>query len=410
MLRSVKRKILQIEKAGGIEIIFTTDEKMIINCSYLRAKNNKIIKIAELANMTSIEELASKIDISLPVSLIINGKGILTKKVGTINNRNIIQSVLPNANPNDFYFETKQQNDSTVVTIIRKEQADKILLLFKKNGFKIIGTSFGFSVVRNILPLLKTKFPVILSTTSMAIGLNENGITELHHLENAEINAYDPAEYTMGDQYVKSVNILSFGAAIGALTIDIDVISDVAIPMLNEERNEYRYFRLFRAAGVALLIFTMSVLLISFLLYNNYFSKNKYLANSNLEYAQNEQQLKTIENNIKAKERFLERSGWNGNSHASLFADRIAAVVPGEIQLTSLQIFPQRSNSIVDNFTTAFKQDTILAGGICNDASKLNDFMTSLKMLPQFKEVSIKTYSVKKENDQGVFFIEIATR
>ena len=144
------------------------------------------------------------------------------------------------------------------------------------------------------------------------------------------------------------------------------------------------------------------------MIYNKYFNKNKSIAESSLFSTQQDQKFKLLEKEVRQKERFLEQSGWTGQSRTSFYADRIAGLLPVDVLLTSMQIYPARNNPSAESGNILFKKDTIIVNGICDDPVELNQFMTSLKMLPDFTEVSIKNYMVR--NESGTFNMEIITR
>ena len=151
----IEQKILQINEASGIEIIILEDDKFIINADTASTKNNAIIKGKEINGLSQLSELTEKIDLAIPVSVVVNGKGVLIKKTSLSIGNGIVQSVLPNANPNDFYFEHFSTQHNEIISIVRKETADKIIAELKRLGFKVISISLGFSAINNILPFVK---------------------------------------------------------------------------------------------------------------------------------------------------------------------------------------------------------------------------------------------------------------
>jgi hypothetical protein len=73
-----------------------------------------------------------------------------------------------------------------------------------------------------------------------------------------------------------------------------------------------------------------------------------------------------------------------------------------------MQIYPARNNSVTETGNNTFKKDTIIVNGVCDDPVELTQFINGLKVLPDFKEVSIKNYMVR--NESGTFTMEIITR
>ncbi len=405
----IEQKILQINEASGIEIIILEDDKFIINADTASTKNNAIIKGKEINGLSQLSELTEKIDLAIPVSVVVNGKGVLIKKTSLSIGNGIVQSVLPNANPNDFYFEHFSTQHNEIISIVRKETADKIIAELKRLGFKVISISLGFSAINNILPFVKADALKQIESDSLLLELGHNNeIIDFRNKDQVNNNKYQAGEYLVANQYIKPANILSFSAATGLLADDIKTSGSINKQVLYDDRREYRYFKFFKTAAWALLITFLSTLLINFLIYNKYFNKNKSIAESSLFSTQQDQKFKLLEKEVRQKERFLEQSGWTGQSRTSFYADRIAGLLPVDVLLTSMQIYPARNNPSAESGNILFKKDTIIVNGICDDPVELNQFMTSLKMLPDFTEVSIKNYMVR--NESGTFNMEIITR
>ena len=409
MWNSIEQKILQINKATGIEIIILDDDKLIINTDTASTRNNTIIKGKEINGLKELAGLTEEIDPAIPLSVVINGKGVLIKKIDIPIKNGLVQSVLPNANPNDFYFEHFSGQHHEIISIVRKETADRIIAELKKLGFKVISVSLGFSAINNILPFLKTNSQKHIESDSLLLEIgNNNEIIDFRNKDQINNIKYQAGEYLVANQYIRPANILSFSAATALLADDLKTSGSMNKQVLSADRREYRYFKFFRTAGWALLIIILSALLINFLAYNKYFNKNKSIAESRLFSTQQDQKFKLLEKEVRQKEKFLEQSGWTGTSRTSFYADRIAGLLPGDVLLTSMQIYPARNNSVSETGNNLFKKDTIIVNGVCDDPVELSRFMNGLKVLPDFKEVSIKNYMVR--NESGTFTMEIITR
>ena len=411
MWRHIEQKILQIRKATGVEIIILEDDKLIINVDTAITKKNNISKESESTGLERLDQLAEKLDPGTPLSLVLNGKGILLKKVPAQSANGTLQSILPNANPDDFYSEKFQGKNSNIISIVRKETVNKIISELKKSGYKVDSVSQGFTSINNILPFIKTVQGRQLESDSLMIELgNDNEVTDFRNKEKINNNKFQPNEYLIANQYVKPANLLSFSAAVGLLAGDIKSGSPINSHVLSEERKEYRYYKLFRAAGWSFLIALFVILLINFLFYTHFFNKNKSLETSRLFTSGQAQKFSVLEKEVRQKEKFIEQSGWTAPSRTSFYADRIAGLTPTDILLTSMQIYPARNNSFTEAGSNFFKKDTIMVAGVCENPVELNQFMNNLKVLPDFKDVTIKNYQYRNENESGSFLMEIITK
>jgi len=402
MWRKAEQKILQIKKAAGVEIIFLEGDKYYININQTISRNNAIINEKEIHSLERIEQIEGQIAKDIPLSIVLNGKGILLKKIVGPASNGLLQSVIPNANPDDFYYD--------LIGIARRETINSIITELKQMGYKIISVSLGLSVLPNILPFIKQGMKNELESDSLLIQIDNNEITSFSVKDRVNNNKYQPREYLVANQYVKPANILSFAAAAGLFADDIRSANPMNAALLNEERKEYRSYRLFRFAVIGFLTSLFALLLINFFIYNHYFIKNRDLQTSSTFLSEQNQSFQQLSKDVKRKEKFLNQVGWTSMSRTSFYADRIAGLAPPELMFTNLQIYPARSNFLSDAAGNIFKKDTIALNGICGNPVDLSLFVNNLKILADFKTVTIKSYQYRSEIESGSFQMELITQ
>ncbi len=411
MLRYIEQKILQIKKATGVEIILLSDEEFSINSTTVFLKKNKVVKEKTSTGLKSIKELAEKIDVKLPLSIVINGKGVLTKKIPDFQKNSSIQSIIPGSNPNDFYFENYSNGTVSIGSAIRKETLDKILKDLKNQGLKPISVSLGLSVLNKITPFLELNNTLDIETGSFNIKLNDNKeLLDFTSKSEINIEKYQSEEFRIADQYIKPLNLLSFAAALNCISDDLKTNIPISSEWIISQRSEYRYYKLFRTLGIGILSLFLLILLINFSLYNYYFKKNQTLQYSQIQNLDQQKKIKELRSKVNKKEKFLEKSGCTNTSKTSYYADRIASITPVDVLLTSLNIYPAKTNSETENGNTLFKKDTILINGVCQDPAELNTFINNLKIISDFNEVALKNYQYRNEKESGIFSIETITR
>ncbi len=410
MWQTLEQKIVQVNKVTGIEVIFLPDNKYTINCITISSKNNKITRENEATGITQVGELIKKADAKTPVSIVFNGKGILVKRiVGNQPPDNAVVAVLPNANPADFYFETHPHNDFSVAAIARRELIDAFIQSLKKEGFTILQATLGFSTITNILPFiyLDGQAPILTNLFSLQADAQKR-ITGYETFEDNDL--LRTTEYSIGNLYIKPSHMLAFAAAVNVLTDSLKNAPLLSSATLSNERTEFRYQKLFKAAGMALLAVIFFILLVNFLIYNHYFNKNKELQVTQTFSKEKEEQTAIIQERIKKKEGFLHQSGWHKPCRASLYADRIASLTPYNTILPSMAIYPLKGNASGEFPVMNFKTDTIQVTGTCENPVDINQFMNNLKIITEFKTVALKNYLYKKEKETAIFSLEIITR
>ena len=411
MLRQLEQKILQTRKATGIEMILLPGDKFYINAVTVSLKKNKVIKEQSYIGIESLDELAEKTDMRAPLSIVLNGKGVLTKRRSSSEPGHSVQSIIHGSNPNDFYFENFTNSHISVGSVVRKETFDKLIGQLKNKGLKPISVSLGFNSLPGILPFLKPGKDSELNTGSFVVTVNDqNEISDFRIKEEVNIDRYQPGELAIADHYIKPLNLLSFSAAVKALTDDLRSAPAITSSLISSGRAEFRYAKLFKAAGLGLLTFFFIVLLLNFFVYNNLLQKNQSLQSSQFQNLEQQKKNTKLKAEVTKKETFLQRSGWNNAGRTSYYADRIGSMTPGSLVLTSLNIFPYKTITGTEDGDNTFKRGIVQINGVCRDPAELNQFIGNLKFIPAFREVILKSYQYRKEKENGIFLIETAIK
>jgi len=412
MWEKLKSNILQITEVAGLELMVNQDGSYIINAVVVSLQKNEIIKKTEWINLKSVEEFAGKISIKMPVTLTLTGKNVLVKSMPARENiTNYIAEIFPQTNPNEFYHAISKQQDNLFVALARKEFIDKIIDDLVSRGYKVLDLSLAFFDIVTILPYLNHEETEFIETPAYTIQHDQRyNITSFESSSTKTFDVFAQKEYTVANQYIKAPLILPFATASRFIAGSIASKQSIASNKILAQREEYRYFKYFVAASWAFLIGLFSLLLINFAFYSHYFNRNKEMATLQTISQDQVNQLKKQEAGVKRKEQFLLETGWIKPSKTSYFADRIASLVTSDLYLSSLQIYPSNNSMSLEKKEAPFKKDTIQISGNCTEPLELNQFTNNLKNLAEIKEVTVKNYLYKKENDNASFLIEIITR
>ena len=407
MRKLLKQKVLQINTATGVEVTFLADGQLLMNSLTLRVHKGVLQKEAVTHSVKKISEL--KINKTIPVSIVCSGKGILIKKIeGNKITDNPLQQVLPQANPNDFYVQSSNHNGFAAIALARKDLIDNLISEFEKEGFKILNFSLGFSIIDTILPFIKLDETDAIHSVNYLLKQNKQQLIDFEL--QAEPQNCTQSEYFISGQYIQAAQILPYGAA---ATLIADYIENS--PEINQEkvaanREHFVYQQYFKTAGFSFLIALFCLLLVNFIIYNYYFKENKKFQATQTISQQSLSMNKSLYAEVKKKEQFIKRSGWLKPSKTSFYADRFASLLPEDIWLTNLQFYPMHTSLLPNESSVSFKSDTILVSGSCTDAAQINTFISNLKTIEEIKNVFMKGYSYKKEENTGIFSLEIITQ
>ena len=158
-MRSFLQKILKIEKLAGLEVHFLPDGTSIFNLTVLELKKGVISVVSKNENL-SLKEL-KELTLEIPVVISFTGKGILIKIVEGILPSDVLVTVLPNANVDDFLFSSLTTENRSFVFLGRKDKLLGSLQELIGEGLTIIDFLIGPSAFSAILPFLGSTEPSI---------------------------------------------------------------------------------------------------------------------------------------------------------------------------------------------------------------------------------------------------------
>ena len=378
MWRRIRDKILQVNAAIGMEMILLPEQQVMINVVIAKNRKNKIIKDWFTQGAKRVDEL-KEVNRKLPVSLVLTGKGVLTKKLRLQGDENPVLSVFPQGNPAEFYYQVLKGDPYSYVSIARRSLVDHAVASIQQAGFRVLDISLGFTAIEPLLSFIEQP---AFNTATYSLRAAQGVITDFE-LQQTEL--LNQEEYLISQQYLRSYDLLAFAAATGLLIGNEH--SDIEI--LRVQREELKYQRYFRTATLSLLMFVFIVLLLNFFVYSYYYQRNDhYAVNGHVV------NIKGLSSSISDKELFLHNQEWLFQPRSSYFADRLAGFLPDGIWLSALH----------------FKGDTILLHGGCDDPDRINLLISNIKTLKEVKQVEMKNYAYQKEEDIGVFSIDIITK
>jgi hypothetical protein len=403
----INQRLLRIRKAYGLEISFLGGDEMTIQAVVLRLEKRRIVKEKEVHGLSSFRELSGVIPAGSPVAITINGKGTLFKTlpVETISAA-VFEAVLPNGNPGEFYVQVGRYQNTLAVQIIRKAVVQNVMEELSQAGYKTLRVAVGMSDLQFLLPYFNFdgKSEEIRTNHFLVRTNAQKAITGIEPAPFPAREVRPSTEYNIGDQYVYGGGVIAFGSAVGLLA---GGASEITEERIEAEREEYRYTRYFKAAFRGFIGALFLVLSINFVLFSHYArinSEQQMMAMVSLSTAKQEAERESA---VQAKVKWMNLNGWDQPSRMSLYADRIAALVPDDAALTTMRINPITSNFMGSDGVLKFQRDTIEITGTCGDPVGLNRFVNNLRNIRYFRDISIRSYSYKKEIGEGSFSMEI---
>ncbi len=401
LLKNIKKKLLSPEVFAGVDLILHSDQQH-FNVIVLKRKKGEIQIAKKVIGLTDTNELFEALGSDIPIYLSLNGKSILHRQVESnedLNNVQLLNSVLPNSDPSDFYIESVISSQATFVSIIRKNILDHIIEQLTTAQLCILQVGIGSFDVR----FLSSYIPDVLSiqTEKQIINLSEAG--EIHSF--SANNKEDWSEVKIGDDYIDSRLAQCYAGAFKGL-IGIPSNSDIA--NLNIAREEFSHKTIYKKGSIALLGGLLFVLIINTGLYYNYKSSNAKLSTQLLYKNGQLQELDILKSKLDRQEKLLKTTSINQSTRTSFYADQIGKSVPDGISLTKLSIFPIEGKK--DDYTKSdlvkFKKNEILIAGSCKSSKIYNQWIKDLQGQEWIKTVRHLNYK-DISNSLGEFELNV---
>lgn len=384
------------KKAVGMEITIRPNGGFQYQAIILERKKEGI-EIKDTIETDNLLSLKDTLDKNLPLVLLLNGKGIIGREINNsqLNDQEIIKTLLPGANINDFYISKRNlSNGGAWATIVRKETLDRAIKEVLKEGFFISKVFVGPAVRGALVNLVGID---VIRTDQFVYTYQNN---QLHGID---INAGEAEDIHVGGDMVQGQFIPTFSLAFSYL-LGLEG-GDVKTPDTELSNSELWHKNVFYYGGIATLIVFFCILLTNFFLFDYYRDKLSALQGS-AELGQAEyQKLTELEAKVKEKTAFIQSTGLGGGSKTSFYVDRIASTVPKSISLKMLDVNPLESK-IKSGEQILFKQKNIVVDGLCIKSTELNEWIKSLKGFDWVKGVELKDYKGANSSG-GEFKLEI---
>ncbi len=401
------KRLFDSKVAAGVEVLFLEGGKYIFNVVILNKAKSKI-SIAESYSGIEFEEVLKKVETDIPIYLVLNGKGIIHKKIPISEKDNfdsLLHKIFPNAKPEEFYVQhtTSDKYSEAFMSVIRRESAEEIISQFSSTRRLVVSSTLGPFGISSILPLLDSPVRNEISFVNHKLSIYEGSIQSYQPIEANS----DSSPLFFGEETVRQELVLAFASAISNYSGFV-LANNIESALLNKE--SFKQKTIFKTAGWGVLIFFLVTLLINFFLFNQ-FNKKKQLYASAVSRSMNMlEQLDTLKKQIAQQQEFLEGAGLLEASRISFYSDRLAMDVLSTIQLSQMIVsLPLKSGNDLES-KLSFLKKNIVVDGFCKHSTELNAWMNLLKKKDWIDKVSILFYQQDKAQEDGKFSIEIVVK
>ncbi|HEY8400839.1 MAG TPA: hypothetical protein VIK89_06235 [Cytophagaceae bacterium] len=396
MLSKFKQQLMGIKKIAGVEAILLAEGKIVYNAIVLSIKKNLLTVEEKLSCVTNLIDLVKALPVGVPVTLAINGRGVMHKQVllgSKTDSVSLIHSVLPNAKAQDYFIQHSVIENKDYVSVIRKNVAEEIFKSFKQQGVSVVSASLGAFALYNVFPLAKESMSVEQHIIGYMAALKD----DVFENKNTVVIGGDSIELGW---------LVAYAMAFQQLVLQENKIV-LEVAELAEEFKEVQHKALFRNAGIGVLVFFLLLLMINFFLFDAFKKEHEGLASREAMYKGMIAKVNQLQKEVDEKEAFLSTAGWFDNSRTSFYLDRIAASIPNSIRLTGLEVNPLNDHLSKSERKLIFTSRLIKIEGVCADPTQLNGWVKVLKEMAWAKDVKVDKYIYDNKEQKGNFYITI---
>ena len=401
----IPEKYLIKSEICAVEVCFT-DDGIIYYYTVLKNKNNKLeISDSGFSN----DNLKLPLAISknkIPVFIVINGKGIILKKV-TLNENSepameeIIRQNLPAINSDDFYIQLYKQKDfSGFLVLCRKSQLDTIVAELKKEKLDIADILLGAPAIIGLEPLWTNHNSI--KTSLQKVMLTNGSLDEIHNTPSDEHEDIKIEGLSFSSQHT-----LGFSGGLTYLMKQHIVINNnIELVSYNErhiEKNKFRFLSLV-AVAVAFLLAVTNVVF-----YTSYFDKNNKLETELGVYQGKYDQINQLLNDYQKNKNLIENAGVLNKNKLSEYGDRIGKTLPDEVILSELYFNPKKDTDESEDSLITFENKHLILKGNCSKSFIVNEWINVLKMQKFIKDVSLERFAYSNEGILPNFEIRLIT-
>lgn len=409
MIKRTLDGIMRGKLAAGVDITLLPDGTFSISVVQLKKVKSQLVIEKSKEELTSIEALAGFINVKQPVCIVLNGKGIVHRKVTASAGDSpaaLLNKVLPNANVDEFNIQQIPVSSThAIVSVIRSAIVETVIEALAKVGITGISSfTLGPFAVNNILPLLAE------SAVQNDRLLLENYQLQLQDRQIVDITAASlPGEQVIqvGNDLLSHKLLVPFAAAVMYFTVDriSGITGSSIIDTLKEEYSQKRKFVICATAVLAVLFF---VLMVNYLVFNHYWTRNQELSGILTSNQMAMAHYDTLTKQLSYKKEFLEQHGLLEGSRTSFYVDRLASLLPASVQWTDVTVHPlKKKKTAAEGEGIAFEKEIIRVAGRCQKSTDLNSWMKNVKRKDWVNSVTLLNYAQPHEADDGHYLLEI---
>lgn len=379
----------KIFKINSIQVVGIFQDANNQKYSLLTFKKTKEkLNIVENKSFSKIDSLLEAIDVKLPVVLSVDGKGVLNKKID--NTDDIDLAWQKNIDFDTIYHTSYTLKNNIFMSFCRKNVVEDWLTVFESKKIQIIDIYIGSFI--SVLLAENLNVNSIVSG-NLSLDLEQNELLNFTKLElTPDLN------YTIAENLVSNYTLPLYGIALHYF-VKSDSISKSEWD--NKSIDEVIYRKVFATFGLIILVGFLISLLFSYLSIQHYASKNAELNIQNVYSNKAYQQIVSLEEQKKDKEKIIKDSGFLSDKFLSFYSYEIIKSIPNSISLNELNIAPLQK-VVKHNEKVEITPGTIFAKGVTIDENEFNNWLKNLKKFDWIAKFELESLKKDKKKQYSI--------
>lgn len=373
--------------------IYRSDEGDGFSLLKIKKKKDRL-DIVESLMFSDLQSLLLKIDKSIPVIMLVDGKGILNKKIDLKIEADT--QWLKNLDYTSIHYTSYKTEETDFFSFCRRNIVLEYLEVFETAELRILDFYVG-------------ALTAVLMKDAIAKNSYYANLTQLHFagdtlMDITKLDKTDIQEqYKIGEKDISNYHISLYGAAIN-FYIAHSAISKSSIEKISPD--EILYKKAFEKLGVIMLAGFFILLLASYGFTQYLIKSNATLTIENSYTNKSYGLIKDLETKRTNKLQILKETGFSSGRFISYYCCEIAKSVPQEISLSVLDVYPVKAQ-IKKTEKIAASYRTIVINGQTGNKLVFNtwiDYLRQQKWIRTLEIVSIK----RDKKDITYFELKIA--
>lgn len=364
------------------------------------------IELGEIKSNLSSQELSQYLKNNQPIHLVLTGKGILTKSIASLENRNLtltLQDEIPIFDPAVFFLQQEKINTGYLISIIRKELLENVYQACPQLRSLVTHVSLDLHQGRLTSAVLGT---TILNSFDYSYDFSNSETIGLTKHSSAIANG----DFRLPDDTNLAANhLLAFNAALNTFHGQSESLDKSNTSKI---RSHIMQRVALKKAAPLLLTFLLLFLIIPLLLQSQL--KKDIRQDEKLIFFSTKklQEVATLEDKLANQDEVLKSSGANKETQVSFYADRLGKTISKNVSLKELEIFPMKGKikDYEEDELINFSNSKIFIAGTVSKPSEYHEWMNNLKALQWVKEIKHLTFQEQSINEQSFeleLFIQI---